>query len=222
MEKKDKKTKITYKANKKLLKKIIIGSVLLLVLMFAYKPIKYTAQLIYLKSWKTYNAGSFDFNYRLPRAYEKYEKDDDIFGLNESAFMSEYSIEVNEEYVSQKPTIIFMGSNILNGIDLSIECLETSKIDTELEKIAENYFATIELVYEDHYNIENTENQQVNVLGCDGIRSTILFKHEKLTKKLITYLVPTDEKELTIMFFGDEKNINENEKEIEKIVSSIK
>ena len=218
-----KKEKKIYKADKKLLKRIGLALVAFIVILLIAILLKNYGEIFYLKTWKSYNSKEFGFSYELPRAYEKIENsDEDRFGLNSSAFMSEFSVEIKEEYVAQKPTVIYNGGNILNGISLNIQCLKTPRIDESLEEIARNYYATVQMIYGDKYNVSGQKTEKVTVLGGEGIKSEILLVKGEKNKKLVTYLVPTDDIELTLTFLSDAEKIDTNMEEINKIISKIK
>lgn len=213
-----------YKTNKKLLKKILVGVILILLICILYKPVTNWLKYSYLNTWTWHEIEKYDFSVKLPRAYKDLEApNNDKTGIISSVFKTETEIEVNEEYVSKKPEVVYNGGNILNGISLNVQVLETSKTTKTLDEIAESHHVLVSIFYEDDYTIGELKNEYLKILGTDAIKATIDISNEKVGEKtMITYLVPMEDKEITITFFGKKSVIESQKEEIEKIVGQIK
>lgn len=216
------KEKIVYKTNKKLLKRLLIGMLIIFLVMIFATPIKNGVELLYLKSWTWHEIENFDFSIKLPRAYKAFDVEDDDQGITSSIFNTEVSVEVNEEYVSKVPETVYSGGNILNGVSLMIQCLETERTTKTLDDIAESHHVLVKIYYEDEYEIGELNKEFVEVLGENSVKTIIDMKEKDATKTLITYLVPLKDKEITLMFLGNKDNISNSMNEIEKIVNKMK
>ena len=220
---KNKEQKIVYRANKKLLKRLLIVTLVIFLIGVFAIPIKNGLELLYLKSWIWHDIEKYGFSIKLPRAYKDIElENNDRFGIISSIFNTEASVEVNEEYVSKTPDIVYNGGNVLNGIGLMIQCLETEKTTKTLDEIAESHLVLTTIYYEDEYTIGELEKEYVEILGGQGIRTSIDLSNKKGTKTMVSYLLPLEDKEITIMFLGDKESISKSLKEIDDIVSMIK
>ncbi len=213
-----------YKVNKKFLKNIVIGILIILIIVIIAFPVQKLIRNIYYNSLVEYKFDKYNFSIKIPRAYKDLtgDIDDDDFGLNESAFKTDTDIKVDEKYVPQKPTVIFKAGNTLNGISIAIGVLVTEKTSLTLEEIAKNYQTTIMANYDDRYIIGNLEAEYLTILGSDAIRAKVEMYNDEESNTFLAYLAPLDDKEVTITFYGKTDKINENLNDIEKIISRIK
>lgn len=218
------KQKVVYKTNKKLLKKLLITILIIFLIIVLFYPVKKGIELLYLNSWKRHNIEAYNFSLSLPRAYKDIEiEEDERYGIESSIFNTESSVEINEEYVSKKPEVVYNAGNVLNGISLMIQCLNTERTTKTLDDIAESHHVLVTINYEDEYEIGALEKEYVEILGSEGVKASIdLEDDEKEVKTLVTYLLPLEDKEITIMFMGTKENITKSMDEIEKIISKIK
>ena len=213
-----------YRVNKKLLKRIIIGIIIIVLITFIAFPLTNFVKNMYYSSLVEYKFDKYNFSIKVPRAYEDLTvgENEDYFTLNESAFKTETGIDVDEKYVSKKPTTIFRAGNILNGIYMALSVLETEKISLTLDEIATNYQATIMANYDDKYTIGNLETEYLTILNGEAIKVKIEMYDKKVSNTFVTYLAPLEDKEVTITFYGKTTEINKNLDEIENIISTIK
>lgn len=218
-----KEKKVVYKTNKKLLKRLIIGIVIIFLILVFAAPIQKGIQWLYLNSWTWHDIENYGFSLKLPRAYKDIEfEENDEFSIDSSVFNTETSVEVNEEYISKKPEVVYNGGNILNGVGLTIQCLETERTTKTLEEIAESHHILVSIKYDDQYEIGTLEKEYVEILGSEAVKTSIDMSNDEESRTLVAYLLPLEDKEITIMFFGDKENISNSMEEIEKIVSKIK
>ena len=215
-------TRKVYKINKSLAKKVIKGFFILFIVMILLIIGIPLAKKCYLSSWKYHKFKEYNLNIKMPRAYENLLEDKDGININTSAFISEFDVKVNENYVSKEANTIFKGINMLNGINLMIQCLNTEKTTKTLDEISEGNYLMTMIYYEDNYSIGPLNKEYVKVLNNDTVRNMVDLSNNAGNNTMVTYLIPLEEKEITITFFGKKEKISNNLKEIEKIISEIK
>ena len=211
-----------YKANTQLLRKILIGLIILFFITILAIPLKNGITYLYLKTWEWHDISKYHLEVKLPRAYKPIEEKNTTSSIGSSLISTETSVKVNEKYVMNKPDVVYSGGNILNGISLMIQCLNTEKTTRTLDDIADSQHTLVRIFYEDEYTISEPVKEYLKILGTDSIRTSTILTNHKETKKMINYLVPLEDKEVTITFLGPTENVEQAEDEIEKIVSQMK
>ena len=215
--------KKVYKANKKALFGILLIAFIVFFCGFLIKPIMNSIKNWYLSMWIWHDIPSYSFKVKLPRAYKDAQlKEDDGTGIAYSAFLTDTNITMNEEYVAKSPERVYYGANSLNGIHMMIQCLSTPKTDRSLEDIADSQHVLIRIFYEDDFEISSTQKEFVDVMGTSGVRTVTDLTNDDGTITIINYLIPMEDKEVTISFYGLKDNINKAEEEIERIISEMK
>lgn len=213
-------TKKIYKTNTQLLRKIIIGLCILFLLVLLAIPLKNGAKYIFLNTWKNYEISKYNINFKLPRAYKELEDDTSSSEIS-SLISTNTNVKVNEEYISQKPEVVYSGGSSLNGISMMVECFSTSKTTKTLDQIADNQHVLVRIYYEDNYKVSEPTKEFLTILGTDAVSTTTELTNKKGVKTLIQYLVPMSDKEVTITFMGEKENVEKSMNEIEKIVKSF-
>jgi len=212
-----------YKANTDLLKKIsiVIGIFFIIVVLAA--PMKNGITYLYLNSWEWHEIPDYHLRIKLPRAYKEIEQEKmSDTSLISSIISTETSVNVSGDYMIQRPEVVYYGGNILNGVSIMIQCLSTTKTTKTLDDIADSQHVLVRVYYEDDYRLSEPQKEYVTILGTDAIRTATNLVNDEGTKTMINYLVPTEEKEVTITFLGKEENIARAEKEIHRIVTTMK
>lgn len=217
-----KEEKKIYKMNKNLLKKMLIGITCIFIIVCIVFGAKIGKEILYPQFWKWHDINDYGFSIKLPKTYEELTASKDKLGISSSAFETETTIQVNEEYVSKKPVTVYNGWNPRNGVSMMVQCLNTEKTTKTLDEIAESNHILITIYYEDDYQIGELQKEYVKVLGCDAVRAMVDISNDDGTKTFVTYLVPMNDKEVTITFLGKKNNIDNSLDEIEKIVSLMK
>lgn len=215
--------KKVYRANKKAIVGIIGIAFIIFLLSFLTKPIMNGINKWYLSTWKWHDIPNYNFKIKLPRAYkDAVLKNNNQTGISTSAFLTNTNITVNEEYIPKSPERVYYGENSLNGIALMIQCLNTPKTERSLDDIADSQHVLIKIHYEDDYEISSPQKEYVSVLGSDGIRIETDLTRDDTTLTIVNYLIPMEDKEVTISFYGIKEEINKAEEEIEKIIKEMK
>ena len=215
------KQKVVYKSNKKLIKKMLIyGLVIFLVLILA-PIVKYGITMLYYNSWKQYKIEDYNFSFKLPRAFEEQEVVTKESNVNLSSLLSEsVSGELLENL--KKPESVYRGGNILNGIGMLIQCLKTSKTTKTLDEIADSHEILLEINYGDNYAVNEQSREQIVILDTDAIKTVSTIVNDEEKNLFVSYLIPKEDMEITIMFYGSEESMNEASEQIEKIIASMK
>lgn len=215
--------KKVYKVNTKALKKLFIVAGTVFIIIILLIPIKKGINILYLKSWVWHDISKYNFEVKLPRAYKDISvNNSDITGISSSAYTTDTNVKINEEYVAQAPEVVYYGGNILNGISMMIQCLTTEKTDRTLDDIADSQHILVKIYYEDDYTIGDAKKEFVTVLDTDAVRTSTDLTAEEEEKTIVNYLVPMEDKEVTITFLGKKASIEKAQEEIEKIINQMK
>ncbi|MBQ9313606.1 MAG: hypothetical protein IJ220_01165 [Clostridia bacterium] len=222
MKKNKKVEKRVYKTNTKLLGKMLIAIVILFFIVILAVPVKNGITYLYLNSWEWHDISNYNIKFKLPRAYKNLEttKNNNL-DLSSSLISTDTSIKVNENYVSKRPEIVYSGGNTFSGVSLMIQCLATPKTTKTLEEIADSQHVLVKIYYEDDYTIDEPKKEYVSVLGTDAIRTSTNLINKDGAKTIINYLVPMDNQEVTITFMGEQKNVQNAENEIRRIIEQM-
>lgn len=214
------KEKKVYKTDKNLLKKIGRG----ILAIFGVVLIIFGVKIFIDNSWKWHEINEYDFKIKLPKAYEEIEfvSEKDKYGIASSAFETETTIEVNEEYVSKKPKVVYNGRNVKKGVSMMVQCLKTEKTSKSLDEIAEGNYVLTTICYENNYQIGTFTKEYVKVLETDAVKTVVNISNDEGEKTIVTYLVPMNDKEITMTFMGKKSNIDKAMDEIEKIADTMK
>ena len=111
--------------------------------------------------------------------------------------------------------------NELTGIRLIIEAINTEKTELDLEEICKRYVVMFQ-IYNEEKVIRESINEKVNIDGKEAGKVTIKVKGEEEDSILVAYLMPLEDKEITVTFIGSESMIDKSHKEIDKIINSLK
>lgn len=219
---KKKETKKVYKTNKKLLKKVLVTTLIIFIIILLSFPLKYGIQMLYYNTWKTYDVSNYEFSFKIPRAFQSLQSENDAaHDLGVAGFTSEYDVKVDEKYVGKKPKVIYSGANVINGISMMVQCIATEKTTKTLDEIAEGNQLLIKIYYEEEYQVGELQKEFLNILGADAVKSIVDIQNEEETKTFVTYLVPLEDKEITITFLGDKDQILNYMSNMDEIVKNF-
>lgn len=219
----EKKVKKVYKANTIAIKKFLTLLLCTFLLLLIAGPIRRFFRVRYLNTWVEHDIEKYEINLKLPRAYKEVELKSSSYGnFFSSAFKTDTDVKINEEYVLQKPEVVYSGGNILNGVMMMMQCFYTEPTTRSLEDIAESQHILVNIYYENQYDIGNPTTEYATILDTDAIRTTTTLTNEEEQLLITNILVPMKDKEVTITFIGDKEKMEEAENEIQKIIQSIK
>ena len=213
--------KVVYKSNKKLIKKMLIWVlVIVLVIIFA-APVKYGITMLYYNTWKQYKVENYNFSFKLPRAFEEQEVVKKESSMNLSSLLDESASGEFADYL-KRPDSVYRGGNILNGVSMLIQCLKTPRTTRTLDEIADSHEILLEINYGNNYEVKEKSREQVVILDTDSMKTVSTIESTKESNLFVSYLIPKEDMEITIMFYGSEKSITEASEQIEKIIASVK
>lgn len=213
--------KVVYKSNKKLMKKLLIWGLIIVFIILIVAPAKYGITMLYYNSWKQYKVEDYDFSFKLPRAFKAQETATQESSISLSSLLEEDISGDVDEYL-KKPQSVYRGGNVLNGIGMLIQCLKTSKTSRTLDEIADSHEILLEINYGDNYTVKEQSREEVVILGTDSVKMISTIVNDKNSNLFVSYLIPKEDMEITIMFYGSKQSINESSEQIEKIIASIK
>lgn len=213
--------KRVYKANTKAIKKLLLVVIAIFIVLILVGPIKNGVTYLYLKTWEWHTTEEYGIKYKLPRAFEEVKTSVQSSLLSSAVFTTDTEVKVNEKYVSKTSDIVYSGGNRLNGILLMLQCLKTEKTNKSLDEIAEGQHILVTLNYEKNYTVGEMQKEEVEVLGIQSVRISETLTKVDEEKMIVSYLVPMDDEEVTIIFFGDKENMIKEDSEIRKIVTQM-
>lgn len=111
--------------------------------------------------------------------------------------------------------------NEKSRIKLQIEAIKIEKTALQLEEICNRYI-TMFKVYNEEKVIQSQNSEIIKINDVDAGKVTLKIKGEDSNAVMTTYLISTEEKEITITFIGSEEQMTKNEKQINKIINSLK
>ena len=213
--------KVVYKANKKLVKKMIIWGGLIIAVIVLADPVKSGVTMLYYNSWKQHKIEDYNFSFKLPRAFKEQEVTVKKSNINLSSLIEE-NISGDVSELLRKPESVYRGGNILNGVSMLIQCFKTSRTTRTLDEIADSHEILLEINYGDNYEVKEKSREQVVILDTDSMKTVSTIENAKESNLFVSYLIPKEDMEITIMFYGSEKNITEASEQIEEIIASVK
>ncbi len=177
--------------------------------------------------YKIYKRHTFDeyaFSISYPQIYSPISQtitNNDVISNNISSILVENenpeatAITFVEEIVKVKSAD--------SGITLLIEGIKKDKTSKSIEEICKDYI-TMFKVYNSNEVVLESDFEEVEIGGVKAGKTTIYIngKTEDVFPGMISYLVPLEDREITIVFVGTKTLITKADKEINKIINSVK
>ena len=163
----------------------------------------------------------YNFEISYPKAYKDAISNDVSSDMNN--VLTKESGEIISEYMENLNLVEVVKNlkNESNGIKLNIEAIYTEKTSLDLEEICKRY-AVMFKIYNEERVIKENINEIINIGGYEAGKVTLKVKGEKEDAIVIAYLLSLEDREITVKFIGSESMILKNEKEINKIINSLK
>lgn len=205
-------------------KKIILCFLIFILMMSVGLGAMYVKDMM-VYTYKTVNIDEYGITLKYPRAYEEIEKEKDSsieqISSQIQAAVDEYEksgdslIEFTKELIDVKSKV--------SGITLLIEGIKKEKTTKTIEQICKDYKVMFR-VYNPNAVIKSSDYKEISIDGKNAGRVEIYIENQKGTSLpgLITYLIPLEDREITITFMGTDKLFKNSKNEIEKITKSIK
>lgn len=160
-------------------------------------------------------------------SYSKKYKDISVSGDNTSEILSNITTEVSGEEISEYmqnvnfTEVVKELKNEKDRIKLSVEALNIEKTALSLEEICNRYIVMFR-IYNEERSILEKNTEIITIDGKEVGRVTIKIKGENEHTILRAYLLSLEDKEITVTFITPESAFTKNEKQINKIIKSLK
>ena len=160
-------------------------------------------------------------------SYSKKYKDIRVSGDNTSEILSNITTEVSGEEISEYmqnvnfTEVVKELKNEKDRIKLSVEALNIEKTALSLEEICNRYIVMFR-IYNEERSILEKNTEIITIDGKEVGRVTIKIKGENEHTILRAYLLSLEDKEITVTFITPESAFTKNEKQINKIIKSLK
>lgn len=176
------------------------------------------------RNWyKKVKNDEFGFEISYPNAYE------DL--IIETSKVQELSSQITITYTEEEISGYTFTKRVINtksdmnGMMFWVDALKVDKRPSgEIEDICKNYILNIEKIDNPDTTIVDSNYERVLINGVTAGRVEIYAQQNKngIMPAMISYLIPLDDREITVTFSGHKKLFEKNSKEIEKIISSLK
>ena len=212
-----------YRANKKAIIKLILGSLLVFILFVLSGPIINWTKYQYLNTWTSIKFKEYGIELKLPRAYDEQKTiDNNVSSIASSFIKTESNVDINEEYKVSRPDVIYNGGNKLNGVSIMVQAYKTSKTTKTLDEIAEGQNILVEIIYGNDYKMREVNKEYLNLMGVDSVKTTVELKNSSGVKTMINYMIPMDDEEITVTFLGTDVNMSKSIEQIDNIMKRIR
>lgn len=165
--------------------------------------------------------------YNFEISYSNLYKDEKESGDSEKNILSNLTVTESGEQISDyMKNLKFVEvleelKNDKKQIRLIIEVINKEKTQLTMEEICKRYVVMFK-IYNDEAKIVSTEKEVIQINGEQIGKVTIEVEGKKENSILIAYLISLPDKEITVTFITPKKFFENNEKEINRIIKSIK
>ena len=165
--------------------------------------------------------------YNFEISYSNLYKDEKESGDSEKNILSNLTVTESGEQISDyMKNLKFVEvleelKNDKKQIRLIIEAINKEKTQLTMEEICKRYVVMFK-IYNDAAKIVTTEKEVIQINGEQIGKVTIEVEGKKENSILIAYLISLPDKEITVTFITPKKFFENNEKEINRIIKSIK
>lgn len=165
--------------------------------------------------------------YNFEISYSNLYKDEKESGVSEKNILSNLTVTESGEQISDyMKNLKFVEvleelKNDTKQIRLIIEAINKEKTQLTMEEICKRYVVMFK-IYNDEAKIVTTEKEVIQINGEQTGKVTIEVEGKKENSILIAYLISLPDKEITVTFITPKKFFENNEKEINRIIKSIK
>ena len=111
----------------------------------------------------------------------------------------------------------------ITQLTIYAEAIKTEKTSKTIEQICKDYIVMFK-VFNEYENVVSETYEEVTIDGVPAGRVEIYVegKSNYVYPGMISYLIPLEDREITIVFMGTDELFNYFEKEINKIINSVK
>ena len=186
--------------------------------------------LVYLKQcskywYKTVEISEYGFEISYPNSYidipKEKENIEEIAGNVASIILKEdvntpgVKVDLVEEIIHAKSD--------LTKLTLYVEAIKKEKTTKTIEEICKDYLVMFK-IYNEYEEVLLEEHEEITIDGVKAGKVAIFVrgKTDGVYPGMIAYLIPLEDREITVVFMGTQELFDFFEKEINKIVKSIK
>lgn len=203
-------------------KRMLAIFLILIFMVFTCTAFMYVKRLS--KSWyQTTQIPEYAFEISYPNAYkivqtEETNVDELSTKITSTLTEIEKEVELSMDFVEE---LIYVKSD-KSKMTLLVEGIKKAKSPKTIEEICKDYI-TMFKVFNSSVTVISEEYEEVIVDGVNAGRVKILVegKKEGVYPGMISYLIPLEDREITIAITGTDEMFNLNSKEIEKIINSV-
>ena len=175
--------------------------------------------------YKKVEIEEFGLTISYPRAYidiPKEVENIEQIANNITAIITETDVDTPGIAVDLVDEIIHAKSD-LTGITIYAEAIKKEKTTKTIEQICKDYIIMFK-VFNSYEEVLVEEYEEVTVAGQPAGRTEIYVsgKLDFVYPGMISYLIPLEDREITIDFSVTKKLLEANKKEINKIINSVK
>lgn len=166
----------------------------------------------------------YGFSISYPLAYEAIEEEvTTTEKISQTITSSLTETSKNEDMALKLVEEVIHARSSDSELTLLIEAIKKEKTTKSLEEISKNYI-TMFRVFNENLEILESNIEEVEVGGVPAAKVYIYAVTTDITKTaaMTAFLIPMEDREITISFAGTKDLIDNGEKEIEKIIKSVK
>lgn len=165
----------------------------------------------------------YKFEISYPSSYKSVKESGD--GKNTAL----YNVNIKEsgedisEYMSNLKFVELLDElkNSNKQIRFIIEAIAKDKTDLSMEEICSRHIVMFK-IYNEEAKILNTKKEIVTLQNTEVGKVTIEIEGKATNTKLIAYLISLEDREITLTFIAPNKSVIKYEKEINKIINTLK
>lgn len=185
--------------------------------------------MIYLKEmsqrwYKKVEIEEYGLVISYPKAYVDIPKE-----VNNIEQISNNITAIITETEIETPIVVDLVDEIIHvksdhtGLTIYAEAIKKEKTPKTIEQICQDYIIMFK-IFNSYEEVVYEEYEEVTVAGQPAGRTEIYVKGklDYVYPGMISYLIPLEDREITIVFSGTRKLLEANEKEINKIINSVK
>ena len=205
-------------------KKKILLAFWIIVLMLAVGAEAILIKSLSLNWYKKVKVEDYGLELSYPRAYVDIEKEES----NYEVLTSMISTTITEEDKNDGIAVdlikeLIHAKSRASKITLLIEGIKKEKTQKSIEEICRDYI-TMFKIYNQSLEISDTNYEETEIAGvkCGRVEIFTYGKRALTYPGIIAYLIPLDDREITITFTGTKEIFENGKDEINRIINSVK
>ncbi len=186
--------------------------------------------MIYIKQvarywYKDVEISEYGFQISYPNSYvdiPKSTENIEQIANNVASIILKEDVDTPGVSVDMVEEILHAKSDITN-LTIYVEAIKKEKTQKTIEDICKDYLVMFR-VFNEYEDVLHEEHEEVVIDGVPAGRTEVFVrgKTDGVYPGMISYLIPLEDREITVVFMGTQELFDHFEKEINKIVKSIK